>query len=78
MANLSGTDGEKYLSRRAWATPELKTRLDELGLYKQYVANCKKPDCGFSGRFHTSIATAFSWIESNEGITFWSKLSGRL
>jgi len=67
---------EKYPKKRAYVRGKLKKFLDEKGVTKQFIANCKKanPEV-WTNRNCKRIWTAFSWSRADEGFTFWEKLS---
>jgi len=67
---------EKYPKKRAYVRGKLKKFLDEKGVTKQFIANCKKANpVGWKNRDCKKIGTSFPWVRSNEGFVFWEKLN---
>ena len=64
---------EKYPKKRAWVRGKLKKFLDEKGVTKQFVKNCKQQNEKLS-RPIKCIINAFTWAETSEGNNFWWNL----
>jgi len=64
---------EKYPKKRAWVRGKLKKFLDEKGVTKQFIANCKINNT--IKRPVKSIFEAFVWANTKEKNYFWYKLS---
>ena len=71
QSSVSGTSFEKYPNRRAYAKPKLRKALNELGVYKQFAANC-------TCRWNETLGGAFIWERTPEGQAFWSNILKKL
>lgn len=70
--NITGTSEEAYPSKRAYFQPKLAKFLKEEGVYKEAVEATKSEE---QERWNNSLAGAFSWIDTAQGHSFWSKLN---
>ena len=69
---------EKYPKKRTFVRGKLKKFLDEKGVTKQFIENCKNQEKKYNNNYTTrdckNFVDSFYWRNTPEGFKFWVKL----